>query len=256
MAWEQRLSETKHSEMQSFARVLSHDMSALIRSARQLSAYAREDVLREDADAAMHAIGMLDVRLANLDRLVAELIRFHRAGQRPLQWETFSISNVLQAEYGKLSAPASARLVLNVAHDSIVGDLTLTRTVLRELLGNALVHHDAPHSMVISVDVARTRDAGILLHMQDNGPGLPAGTADRVLEPFIKLSGKAGAAGLGLSICKRELEAASGRISIRPHSDGFCVAVTLPPAPQDAVSGDELADQIGTTARASHLKLV
>lgn len=246
----------RHTELQSLARVLSHDMASLIRSARQLSAYAREDVLREDADAAMHALGMLDVRLANLDRLVGELLRYQRAGQRVLQWEPFSISEILQGEYMQLAAPARARLLLNVAHDVVVSDRGLVRTVVGEILGNAVVHHDNPHALVISVDVLRMRDGSTLIHIQDNGPGLPAGAGDRVLEPFIKLGGKAGSAGLGLTICKRELEAAGGRIEIQPDTGGCRVAVTLPPVPADLRDEETHEDYPGSSARRPSLRLV
>ena len=246
----------KRTELQSLARVLSHDMASLIRSARQLSAYAREDVLREDADAAMHALGMLDVRLAGLDRLVGELLRYQRAGQRVLQWEPFSISELLQAEYARLAPPANARLLLNIAYDVVVNDRALVRTVIGEVFGNALAHHDNPHALVLSVDALRMRDGSTLIHIQDNGPGLPAGAAERVLEPFIKLGGKAGAAGLGLTICKRELEAAGGDIAIKPDADGCCVAVTLPPVPADLRCDDDDEDIVRSANRRPSLRLV
>lgn len=246
----------RRNELQSFTRVLSHDMASLIRSARQLSAYAREDVLREDADATMHALGMLDVRLANLDRLLGELLRYQRAGQRVLQWEPFSIGEVLQGEYARLAAPANARLLMNIAYDIVVNDRALVRTVVGEVFANALAHHDNPHALVISVDVLRMRDGSTLLQIHDNGPGVPAAAAQRVLEPFIKLGGKAGAAGLGLTICKRELDAAGGHIALKPDASGCCVAVTLPPGPADLRCDDACEEDLRSTARGPSLRLV
>ncbi|MEO1320349.1 MAG: hypothetical protein AAFV30_07235, partial [Pseudomonadota bacterium] len=61
-------------DTEAFSRLLSRDVAALVRSARQLSGYVREDVLRGDVDAAMQALGLLDVRLAGLDRFVAEYL--------------------------------------------------------------------------------------------------------------------------------------------------------------------------------------
>ncbi|MEM7611960.1 MAG: HAMP domain-containing sensor histidine kinase [Pseudomonadota bacterium] len=216
------------SEQEMFARVLSHDVASLIRSARQLSAYTREDILREDADSAMHALGMLDVRLAHLDRFFVDLIRYYRAGQRHGDVVQFSMTEILREAYSRVSMPASAQLRLSCEVDMVVADITLLRTVLHELFENTLKHHQDPGELIVSVEVAQGKDQRTMVTISDNGPGVAPSTGSRVLDPFFKVNSRAGSAGLGLSICKRELESAGGSIYVLPSADGFSVGITLP----------------------------
>ncbi|MEL6868255.1 MAG: HAMP domain-containing sensor histidine kinase [Pseudomonadota bacterium] len=211
------------------ARVLSHDLAALIRSARQLSAYAREDVLREDADATMHAIGMLDVRLAHIDRFVSELIRYCRAGERTYRAEPFSVTDLVQTLFGKISPGIEAQLHLTCSRDVLIADPDVVRGTLTEIMTNAVQHHDKPVTLRLDVEVTQVDDESICIVIEDNGPGVADGFISRIKEPFVKTGGRAGAAGLGLAICDQEVRAAGGRLNMRQAgSGGLCVELMLP----------------------------
>lgn len=211
-----------------FARVLSHDLGTLIRTARHLSGYVREDILREDLDSAMHAVGMLDIRLANLDRFVADLIRYYRAGQRQAEMEQFSLTAVIRDVYQKLSFPVTAELRLSCGHDIVMTDRAMIRTVIGELLENALVHHPDPKQLMLDIDISQSQDSRTIIIVRDNGDGLKGLDASQVFVPFSKETTRANAAGLGLAICKRELAAVSGEICVQPTAEGFAIALILP----------------------------
>ncbi|MEL7296747.1 MAG: ATP-binding protein [Pseudomonadota bacterium] len=211
-----------------FARVLSHDLGSLVRTARHLSGYIREDVLRQDLDSAMHALGMLDLRLASLDRFIAELIRFYRAGQRTAQIEEFSVSTLARDVFQRGKFPATAKLQVSASHDLVLTDRTMLKTVLTELIENALIHHPEPDKIVVSVDVSQSQDGRTIIIVRDNGTGLQRLDPHRALQPFVKDTERTNAAGLGLAICKRELEAAGGEICLQAAGGGLAVAVLLP----------------------------
>jgi signal transduction histidine kinase len=96
--------------------------------------------------------------------------------------------------------------------------------VLVNLLINAL---DAlPRGGIIRVEVRTDRDT-ITVHVRDNGPGVPAAIRDRLFEPFV--TGKPEGVGLGLSICKRLVEAHGGSIhGTNAPSGGAEITLTLP----------------------------
>jgi two-component system, OmpR family, sensor histidine kinase ArlS len=106
--------------------------------------------------------------------------------------------------------------------------------VLRNLIDNAITH-SLPNSGPVTVDV--TRDAtSVRIAVSDDGPGLPEPEAAHVFEPFYRLdrsrSRRTGGYGLGLSICKRAVDAHGGRINIIPRQPrGTTFVVTLPAAP-------------------------
>ena len=232
------MSELDHSDAQSFARVLSHDLAALVRSARQLSAYVREDVLREDADSAMHALGMMDVRLANIDRFVAELIRYHRAGDRMLRPEQFSLTELVQSVFAKVVRDADAKLRLTCSRDIIVSDLDLLKGVLGEIIGNAVRYHDDAAPLTLDVEITESTENTTLVVIADNGPGVPDGFLNRILDPFIKFGGRSGSAGLGLAICRRDIESVGGSITVRENEPrGLAVQLVLPSGLENALDG-------------------
>jgi signal transduction histidine kinase len=105
------------------------------------------------------------------------------------------------------------------------------RTVLRNLLENA-VKYALPDSRPIRV-AASAADGVVTLVVEDDGPGIPPGDLERVFEPFFRVdpsrSRKTGGYGLGLSICKRIVEAHGGVIeagAVVPRGARF--VITLP----------------------------
>jgi signal transduction histidine kinase len=75
----------------------------------------------------------------------------------------------------------------------------------------------------------------LFMRLEDNGPGLPAKLGQRIFEPFV--STKETGIGLGLSICKRIVEAHGGVIVARNGPQiGAVFTVVLPLAPSTATA--------------------
>lgn len=77
--------------------------------------------------------------------------------------------------------------------------------------------------------------AAVLIHIDDNGPGIPSDKLGTVLEPFVRLetsrSRETGGVGLGLTIAKASIEANGGHLILANRADGgLRVTVTLPKA--------------------------
>ncbi|PKU25447.1 ATP-binding protein [Telmatospirillum siberiense] len=105
----------------------------------------------------------------------------------------------------------------------------LTRAV------NNLVENACRYGRHVSADVRRD-DGHAVIEIQDDGPGIPAGMRDAVLEPFARLdSARAsdGGLGLGLSIVRDVVRRHDARLFLldaEPH--GLLVRILLPITPQ------------------------
>lgn len=127
-----------------------------------------------------------------------------------------------------VSAPP--RVLLDVDGEKI-------RTVLRNLLENA-VKYSLPDSRAIEIAVAQADDS-VVIRVTDDGPGIPEADLPNLFEPFFRVdrsrSKKTGGYGLGLSICKRIVEAHGGTIQAENNTGrGASFVLTLPirrPAP-------------------------
>jgi signal transduction histidine kinase len=102
---------------------------------------------------------------------------------------------------------ASQAIELNIDADKI-------RTVLRNLLENAF-KYSLPDSQPVEISCVQS-DHSVVIRVSDDGPGIPVEDAAGLFEPFFRVdrsrSKKTGGYGLGLSICKRIMEAHGGDI--------------------------------------------
>jgi signal transduction histidine kinase len=74
---------------------------------------------------------------------------------------------------------------------------------------------------------------GIVIEVEDRGPGIPAGERRTIFKPFRRggqADSKAGGAGLGLALAKSWAEVLGGRLSYRPADGGIgsCFRLELP----------------------------
>ncbi|TCV80254.1 sensor histidine kinase [Sulfurirhabdus autotrophica] len=107
----------------------------------------------------------------------------------------------------------------------IMGDMTLLRQVIHNLLQNAqdaLIDQQASQ-IVVHTEVS---EKWVKLVVRDNGSGFPEHILSRVFEPYVTTKQKG--TGLGLAIVKKIVEEHNGMIqieNIQPH--GACVSISL-----------------------------
>ena len=116
--------------------------------------------------------------------------------------------------------------------------LSLTQTVLKNLLANALKNSNTENAPVeIRIN---TTDDKTHIEIQDHGQCIPkeAGLAlDLIFEPFYRndksRNKKTGGYGLGLRLCKTIIEAHGGTISVKSKlGEGATFCLNLPNFPQ------------------------
>ena len=104
--------------------------------------------------------------------------------------------------------------------------------VLRNLLENAQRYGGPDVFIEISATYEHgqtKKQAGLTLHISDNGPGIPPHLAERVFDRFYQVESgherSSSGVGLGLAICRGFVEAHGGRIWAENRSDGKSGAV-------------------------------
>jgi len=101
--------------------------------------------------------------------------------------------------------------------------------LLRNLIGNSL-RFRSQASPVIRVSAEREVPGMWAIHVEDNGIGIAPKDCGAIFDPFMRVEGKKyGGAGLGLSICRRIVEAHGGTIRMEsaPGRGAMCT-FTLP----------------------------
>jgi signal transduction histidine kinase len=108
--------------------------------------------------------------------------------------------------------------------------LDADRDMLLSAVGNLLQNafkFTHPHTEVV-LSAYATADR-ILIDVEDHCGGLPPGDAERLFQPFTQSSSDKTGVGLGLSICRRSVEANHGVLSVRDIPGKGCVfTIDLP----------------------------
>ncbi len=103
--------------------------------------------------------------------------------------------------------------------------------VLANLVGNAVKFGAAGGTIEIGTRVLAEPAGFVEVSVSDDGPGVPREDRERIFEPYVRAgeASRAGGLGLGLSICRRLVQAHGGEIAMREaRGGGSCFAFTLP----------------------------
>ena len=156
--------------------------------------------------------------LNEMEAMITELLELERMREgRGLRRERQDMMPILgeMAEAYNSGLPG-VRVVAPPSEMWIDIDREKIRIVLRNLLENAR-KFSLPDSRPIEIS-AEVEAGVIVVRVRDDGPGIPESDLANVFEPFYRVdrsrSRKTGGYGLGLSICKRIMEAHGGSISV------------------------------------------
>jgi nitrogen fixation/metabolism regulation signal transduction histidine kinase len=188
-----------------------------------------EDKLDEPAQQLLNrSVNTIVTQVQALKTLINEFRDYARLPTAKLvSLDLNALINDVMGLYGQ--AIETGALQLNLAPDlpGIMGDPTLLRQVVHNLVQNALdaVHDnprpDQPPSVKVSTDASIKEDGSIgavRLRIRDNGPGFSEKILKRAFEPYITT--KAKGTGLGLAVVKKIADEHDALIRIRNLLEG------------------------------------
>ena len=223
---------------------IAHELSQPVTVISMAASYAQ--MLAEEIDGA-HELGeQIDTVVSQSKRageIIQQLRRYGHAGGGALGavdlWKAVSGAMVLA---GRPLSEASVAVEMDLPHDlpMVHGRLIQVEQVLMNLMFNA---RDAMLAMPANqrrLRISAEMDDGVVIHVADSGPGVPAMLIAKVFEPFFTTKDVGVGTGLGLPLCRTMMEEFGGSISLRNADQGavfslrFTRAVALSP-PAEAV---------------------
>nr|WP_315489499.1 ATP-binding protein [uncultured Rhodoferax sp.] len=201
-----------------------------------------------DASAREVAIGRLAAGIDRATRLVEQLLVLARqqAGPANLTLQTsLQLADLVQSVVGDLWETARTRRIdmgLVAAQDGMVmGHSDALNILVRNLLDNAIKY--TPEGGTVNVSV-RAGATGMLLTVEDSGPGVPATERARLFDRFYRVSGPQSGtpgSGLGLAIVKTIADMHGARITLGTSQALGGLEVSVAFDTQRAQPGDPIA---------------
>lgn len=165
--------------------------------------------------------------IAEMERMIAETLDFARADALEAAPERFDLAALAQMLVDERIDMDKTIAYEGPASLVVEGRPGALKRALANLIDNALAY--AGTALVRLVP----GDATIAIHIEDEGPGVPADRLDDVFRPFVRLEGsrsrETGGAGLGLAVARDVARAHGGDVELRNRvPKGLAAILTLP----------------------------
>jgi signal transduction histidine kinase len=160
----------------------------------------------------------MEADVAEMETLISELLELERLRDgRALELTRRDLAPILTSA-AEAFQDVPPGVLLDEPREPLFArvDADKVKTVLKNLLENA-AKYALPDSAPVALSGGR-EGASVVIRVRDDGPGIPEADRAALFEPFFRVdrsrSKKTGGYGLGLSICKRIMEAHGGDISL------------------------------------------
>ena len=204
-----------------FVSMTSHEfrtpLASILSSAELLKDYGdrlpaaeRLQMFQTIEESVQRMTAMLE-RVLHIGRAEARMLEF-----KPQQLDLAALCRLLAEDVLTLHPEARARLVVEIAHEPMVGsyDEKLLRHIVVNLLTNAIKYSPEGGAVVLRLGSAAQR---AVIEVSDWGIGIPPAELTHLFESFHRASnvGSIRGTGLGLAIVKNSVDLHGGRIQVR-----------------------------------------
>lgn len=208
-----------NADLINFTRIISHDLKAPMRAIR----YSAEDITATLSDAddplQIQALDELRQQSVRLSQMVTDLLTYSRLDDKTLAAASVDTHAMINAIAESLPRPEGLQLEISGQWPEITTIGVLLDIVLRNLLDNAIKHHDRNEGQITIT--AKMTEKHLTVIVSDDGPGIPQDYRKAVLQPFTKVDHASGeSSGLGLSMVDKVMKNVGGRLDIGSGPDG------------------------------------
>lgn len=162
------------------------------------------------------------VRLSKLVTRLLDLVRADMA--RPEAGVAIALAGPIRRVADAFNG---ASFTVELALPAGLPSVAVPETTLDSVLGVLLQNSRQAGARHVAITSRQTANA-VILHLADDGPGVPPADRGRLFEPFFTSRRAEGGTGLGLPIAQSLLAASHGAIGLAESLEGTAFDITLP----------------------------
>ena len=207
-----------------FLRHVSHELKTPLTAVREGAELLRDNVGGELSAEQREIVHIVRQNTLSLQKLIEDLLTYHQT--RAMELPTVgpvSMPEVVRRVLGEHKLAAFARMVTfepQLEPALIVGDADKVRTIVDNLVSNAIKYSPRAASIVVSLGTER---GFAVLDVVDGGPGIDPQERERIFDSFYQgrppVDGRVKGSGLGLAIAREYALAHGGRIEVQDRGD-------------------------------------
>jgi len=208
-----------------FLRHVSHELKTPLTAVREGAELLRDNVGGRLSPEQREIVRIVRENSLSLQKLIEDLLTYHQT--RAIEPQTVGpvlMPDVVRRVLREHKLAAFARMVsfdARLKPALIVGDADKVRTIVDNLVSNAVKY--SPRSATIDVSLDTERGFAVL-DVIDHGPGIAPDERERIFDSFYQgqppIDGRVKGSGLGLAIAREYALAHGGRIEVSERVDG------------------------------------
>ena len=178
-------------------------------------------------------LGMAESEAKRVADIVRRLLQIYREPMYPVSFDAGQVWRSMIQACGPQLERKKQNVVLRTTPAKMVGFVDELRHGFNNLLTSAMSGSPQGSTIQVRVRMGTSWKRGgpaVRIFMRDEREGIPAGTIDRIFDPFVRSSVERGT-GLGLWVTRAAVVKQGGTIRIRSAAEGTrgtCVLIVLP----------------------------
>ncbi|HUL68198.1 MAG TPA: PAS domain S-box protein [Burkholderiaceae bacterium] len=203
-----------NADLEEFAYIVSHDLRTPLRAIDNLVDWISDDLGADPPGEVGRHLERLRLRVHRMENMIQDLFTYSRVGRTDVAREAIDPEALVQHLVEDLAIADAFPVEVRNSAGALLAARTPVATVLRNLLGNAVKHHDRAAGNVV-VEVSRDGRFYVIA-VTDDGPGIAAEDQGRIFKLFHTLAPVQGehTGGIGLAVVKKWVEASGGNIQV------------------------------------------
>lgn len=220
-----------NADLEQFAYVASHDLQEPLRKVASFCQLLEQRYGDQLDDRALSYIEYAVDGAKRMQDQIADLLEFSRVGRANRPSVDCDMSVITAEAIDGLSTDLTGASVTVGPLPVIPGDPTLYRSLMQNLVSNAIKYRGSGNVPTLSISAESTKD-GWTFCCSDRGIGIEPDYRDQVFVIFQRLHSRDEfeGTGIGLALCKRIVEFSGGRIWVDDPEDGVGTTIrwTIP----------------------------
>ena len=215
--------------LEEFAYAASHDLQAPLRAIANLAEWVEEDFPDEVPKEVEAHLEKLRTQVKRMQNLTDDLLAYSRAGRVEEVVLAVDTAELIEEVAALLAPPAGIAVVSETEMPKLATARSPLEQVFRNLIGNAIQHHDRDEGKIVVSAVDLGHDFEFVV--SDDGPGIPKEDHERIFDMFHRASSseRAESTGIGLALVERIVETYGGRVWLdSPGERGTTFRFTWP----------------------------
>jgi PAS domain S-box-containing protein len=206
-------------DLEDFAYIASHDLKTPLGGIKSAALWLEED-LHDLSDESRKLLGLMRSRINRMEKLLDDLLTYSRVGRTDTAASETKLADIFASIIEVLNPPAHIQVRVEGELPMIAKASAQLEQVLRNLINNAIKHHDKQNGEVV-LSGKRVGDF-VEFVVRDDGPGILPQFHDKIFQLFqtLKRRDEVEGSGMGLALVKKLVEQQNGCVTVHSQGNG------------------------------------